>query len=132
MKTIHPLELEALIETSKPVEIIDVRLRADFEKRHLTGAHSLPMQELTAEMLVRSRELPLIEPLYLISGSGVLARAAAESLERQGLDIAVVVDGGMKACERDGLPVERRHTIADWLAENSTHLAAIGLAPEWH
>jgi rhodanese-related sulfurtransferase len=130
MKTIHPLELEARIETSKPVEIIDLRPRHEFEKLHVAGAHSLPVQELTPETLIRLRELPLTEPVYLISGTGVLAREAAENLERRGLDSTVVVEGGMKACERDGLPTVRYETIADWLAQHRTHLAATGIA-EW-
>lgn len=130
MKTIHPLELEGLIETSKSVEIIDVRPRHEFEKLHVVGARPLPFEELTAETLTRSRELPLTEPAYLISGSGRLAQVAAENLEKQGLDSLVVVAGGMQACERDGLQTVRHHTIADWLAEHGTHLAAMGI-DEW-
>lgn len=130
MKTIHPLELEALIETSKPVEIIDLRPRQEFEKLHVVGARPMPWQELTLETLIRSRELPLTEPVYLISGSGRLAQVAAENLEKQGLDGLVVVDGGMQACERAGLPTVRHHTIVDWLAQHGTHLAAMGIG-EW-
>jgi rhodanese-related sulfurtransferase len=131
MKTIDPKELESLLEASKPVEILDLRPRDEFEKVHVEGARSVRMRELTPEMLIGLRELPLTEPLYLISDSENLAWAAAENLERQGWDNAVVVEGGIKACERDGLRVERRHTIADWLVGHSTHLAAMGFAPEW-
>lgn len=41
MKTIHPLELEAKIEANEPVEIVDLRPRGQFEKRHVPGAHSI-------------------------------------------------------------------------------------------
>ena len=31
-KTIHPLNLEVLLDASQPVEILDIRPRAEFEK----------------------------------------------------------------------------------------------------
>jgi rhodanese-related sulfurtransferase len=73
METIHPLELGALIETSKPIGIIDLRARVEFEKLHIKGAHSLPLPELAPETLKSLRELPSAEPFYLISASGKLA-----------------------------------------------------------
>jgi rhodanese-related sulfurtransferase len=55
MKTIHPLELVALIEADKPVEIIDIRPCEEFEKVHIEGARSLPSAQLSAETLGCSR-----------------------------------------------------------------------------
>jgi rhodanese-related sulfurtransferase len=49
MKTIHPLELVALIEADKPVEIIDIRPCEEFEKVHIEGARSFPSAQLSAE-----------------------------------------------------------------------------------
>ena len=86
MKTIRPLELEALLEADKPVEIIDIRSIEGFEKVHIAGAHWLPLQELTPADLVAMRELPLSEPLYLISDRGGLAQFTAEDLERENYD----------------------------------------------
>jgi rhodanese-related sulfurtransferase len=40
MKTIDPKELESLLEASKPVEILDLRPRDEFEKVHVEGALS--------------------------------------------------------------------------------------------
>src|SRR5664279_3845839 len=117
MKAIHPLELEALLEADKPVEIIDIRPIEDFEKVHIAGAHWFPVGKLTSADLVATRELPLSEPLYLISDRGGLAQFAAQDLERENYDNIVVIEGGMKAWERDGLPVVRNHTVWDWIAE---------------
>jgi rhodanese-related sulfurtransferase len=94
MKTIHPLKLEALLEASQPVEIVDIRPRAEFEKVHIEGAHSIPSAEISPETLVCTRELLQTEPLYLVSESGALAQLQACDLERQGLDNVVVVSGG--------------------------------------
>jgi rhodanese-related sulfurtransferase len=117
MKTIHPLKLEALLEASQPVEILDIRPRAEFEKVHIEGAHSIPSAEISAEKLVCTRELLQTEPLYLVSESGALAQLQACDLERQGLDNVVIVSGGMGRWQSDGLPVVRHRPVADWLAE---------------
>jgi rhodanese-related sulfurtransferase len=117
MKTIHPLKLQALLEASQPVEILDIRPRAEFEKVHIEGAHSTPSAEISAEKLLCTRELLLTEPLYLVSESGALAQLQACDLERQGLGNVVIVGGGMRAWQSDGLPVVRHRPVSDWLAE---------------
>jgi rhodanese-related sulfurtransferase len=108
MKTIHPLELEAKIEANETVEILDLRPRCQFETRHVPGSHSLPFNEFDAEALVHARELPLPEPLYLISERSEQARIAAGSMAHRGLDNLIVVEGGLANWERNGLPVDRR------------------------
>ena len=130
MKTIHPLELEALLETDKPVEIIDIRPIEDFEQVHIAGAHWFPVGELTPADLVATRELPLSEPLYLISDRGGLAQFAAEGLERENYDNTIVMEGGMKAWERDGLPVVRNQTVWDWIAARRARMVDMGLGAE--
>jgi rhodanese-related sulfurtransferase len=105
MKTIDPLKLEELLESSEPVEIVDIRPRNEFQNAHIDGAHSLPSAEISPETVLLSRALLPTEPLYLVSQSGALAQLSACDLERQGLDNVVVVAGGMHAWEHDGLPV---------------------------
>lgn len=65
------------------------------------------------------RELPLTEPLYLVSDRGGLAQFKAEDLERENYDGIVVVKGGMQAWQQDGLPVVRNRPLGDWLAEHA-------------
>jgi rhodanese-related sulfurtransferase len=113
MKTIHPLELDGLLDADKPVEIVDIRPRDEFEKVHIEGAHSIPSAELSAEMLFCARELSPIEPLYLTSNSGALAQLTACDLERQGLDNVVIVSGGMHLWLKNGLPVVRHRIASD-------------------
>jgi rhodanese-related sulfurtransferase len=127
MKTIRPLELEALLEADNPVELIDIRVLEKFENVHVAGAHWVPLQEFTPADLVGTRELPLSEPLYLISDDGGLAQLTAENLERENYDNVVVIEGGMKAWQRDGLPVVRNNTYADWVAEHRERIGALGL-----
>lgn len=124
MKTIHPLKLEALLEASQPVEIVDIRPRAEFEKVHIEGAHSMPSAEISAGTLVDTRQLLMTEPLYLVSESGTLAQLQARALERQGMDNLFVVAGGMQAWQSSGLPAARRRPVADWLAEQCARIGS--------
>jgi rhodanese-related sulfurtransferase len=124
MKTIQPLKLEALLETSEPVEILDIRPRSEFEKIHIEGAHSMPSAEISAETLLGTRQLLMTEPLYLVSESGTLAQLQARALERQGMDNLFVVAGGMQAWETASLPVVRRRPVADWLAEQCLRICS--------
>ena len=127
MKTIHPLELEAKIQADETVEILDLRPRPHFEKRHVHGAHSLPFDEFDTASLLHSRELPLPEPLYVISQKGGHARLAADAMEEVGLDNLVVVEGGMENWERNGLPVDR-HDFGSWLREHRNRIFSAGVA----
>ena len=127
MKIIHPFKLEAMLEASRPVEIVDIRPRAEFEKVHIEGAHSIPSAEISAEKLVCTRELLQTEPLYLVSESGALAQLQACDLERQGLDNVIIVSGGMRRWQSDGLPVVRRRPVTDWLAAGRERICAA-----WH
>lgn len=126
MKTIHPLELEAKIEANEAVEIVDVRPRCQFEKRHVPGAYSIPFNKFDPETLVHSRELALPEPLYVISERGEHAQIVAENMDSRGLDNLVVVEGGMRAWDRNGLPIDRSQGVTSWMAEHHKKMVDVG------
>lgn len=132
MKTIHPIELEAKLEADEPVEIVDLRPRSEFEKRHVPGAHSIPFNEFDAEALVLSRELPLPEPLYMISKTGEHAQIAAEKMERLGLVNLVIVEGGMQAWGQAGLPVDRARNVKSWITDQWKRTVDTGLVTEFY
>jgi hypothetical protein len=101
------------------------------------GAHCLPYEECDTATLVHSRELPLPEPLYVISQKGGHARLVADAMEERGLDNLVVIEGGMENWERNGLPMVR-HDFGGWLHAHrnrmfstgrATNLGAIGAHP---
>jgi rhodanese-related sulfurtransferase len=129
MKTIHPLDLEAKIDANEIIEILDLRSRPHFEKRHVHGAHSLPFDEFDTASLLHCRELPLSEPLYVISQKGGHARLAADAMEECGLDNLIVVEGGMENWERNGLPVVRRD-LGTWLRAHRDRMFSTGMATE--
>jgi rhodanese-related sulfurtransferase len=112
MKTIDPLHLEALYETGKPIELIDVRPQEEFDRLHALGARSVPLPEFIPAEVLRTRHLPYREPLYFICRKEMLARCAAEQLHRAGFDNAIIAEGGIEAWEHRGLPVVRQRLAA--------------------
>ena len=129
MKTIHPLDLEAKIVANETIEILDLRPRPQFEKHHVHGAHSLPFDEFDTASLLHCRELPLPEPLYVISQKGGHARLAADAMEDFGLENLIVVEGGMENWERNGLPIDR-HDFGTWLLEHRNRIFRTGMATD--
>ncbi len=109
MRTICPLDLQKILDTNQPVEILDIRPRGRFERTHISGAHWLPAAAaISLGTLFPSRELPVTEPLYLVSESGALARLIAHELEYKGFNNIVVVSGGMHAWQQSDLPIAGR------------------------
>ena len=47
-------ELKAVLDRGEPAVIIDVRTRAEYDERHITGARSIPLRSLPE----RAREIP--------------------------------------------------------------------------
>lgn len=47
-------ELKALLDRQTPVDIIDVRTRAEYAQLHIKGARSIPLRS----MAERAREIP--------------------------------------------------------------------------
>ena len=129
MKTIHPLDLEGKIDANETIEILDLRARPVFEKRHVRGAHSLPFDEFNTASLLHCRELPVTEPLYVISQKGGHARLAADAMEECGLDNLIVVEGGMENWERNGLPVVRRD-LGTWLRAHRNRMFSTGMVTD--
>jgi rhodanese-related sulfurtransferase len=123
MRTIDPVELEAQINEGNSFELIDVRARDDFDKIHVPGARSIPLAEFRPKRILRERTLPPNEPLYIMCREKALAELAAESLQADGCEKAIIVKGGMKAWVKRGLPVVRREP---WrLSSSESHAVAV-------
>lgn len=111
MKSISPIQLEAMIESGRPVELIDVRTPEAFSKLHAKGARSVPLREFAPTSFLRTRQRPRGEPVYMMSRNETLARLAAEELGMAGFDQAVIVRGGVEAWSGTGLPVARKNPV---------------------
>jgi thioredoxin 1/putative thioredoxin len=95
-------ELAELIKRGAVVAV-DVRDAAAYNRAHLPGAKSLPIEELEGR-LAELYMLPGQPALYDRAGDKV--KALAEKLAEQDTPVAFL-EGGILAWEAEGLPVER-------------------------
>ena len=100
--TIAPPELQALRAGSPAPFLLDVRSALEFESERIEGARLVPLDELEA----RVDEVPDGQDIMVVCRTGVRATIAAEALARAGRR-ARVLDGGMLAWKRAGLPVRQ-------------------------
>ena len=101
--TISPEGLHERMQGGERVRLIDVRTPGEYRGEHVPGAESMPLDRLDAEALKRSNGTPV----FLLCRSGKRASAAHEQLAASGLTGLHVVEGGLEAWEKAGLPVER-------------------------
>ncbi len=106
-RTIKPHQLYDAYEKGQPIELIDVRMPAEYREVHATMARLVPLDRLNPAEVFANRTLK-DEPLYVICHSGSRARKACEAFAAAGFgDRVVNVEGGTLAWELAGLPVER-------------------------
>ncbi len=87
------------------VRILDVRTPAEHAEVHVQGSRFLPLDRLSEET-VREHCDPE-SPLYILCRSGNRAQQAIKKIEAAGIANAVLIEGGIVAWERAGLPVVR-------------------------
>ena len=103
--TINPKDLHDRRQRGEPVALIDVRSPAEHRTVHATGAALHPLDALDPKRVVAEHSPDA--PLYVICHSGQRARTACQRFIDAGYTNVVCVEGGTKAWEQAGLPVER-------------------------
>jgi rhodanese-related sulfurtransferase len=83
--------------------IVDVREPDEVAQVRVAGATLVPMSGFTEQ----AAELPKDRPLLILCASGARSAAVTGYLLRSGWSDVANIDGGIKAWERAGLPVER-------------------------
>ena len=106
MDTIHPLGLATIMATRQPFALIDVRPRDQFERSHIGGARSIPLNSLCPEKIRREHATDL-GPLFLVCRRGIRASLAAGMLRSTGRLRPIIVTGGMELWEAQGLATVR-------------------------
>lgn len=104
--SIRPEQLWQLCQQSPDLELIDVRTPVEFRAVHVPGARNVPLDQLAAAAW-RMPERSVEKPLYVICHSGARSQQACQKLISLGCSCVVNVEGGTKAWETAGLPVER-------------------------
>lgn len=91
LKTITNNELRAKIKLNFG-KILDVRSKEEYEKEHIPGAISIPLDELADNL----DQLDKKEELNVICNSGNKSKKAGKILEDHGFEMVSIVLPGMK------------------------------------
>lgn len=97
-------DLKERLDWGEPaLTIIDVRSREDFNTSHITGAVSLPTDQLVARALAN---LELVRDIYVYGSSDEETATAAALLKEAGYENIAELAGGLSAWKAAGFPVE--------------------------
>jgi rhodanese-related sulfurtransferase len=107
MKTITPIELQAVIASQPDLTLFDVRTPVEFAEVHVPQARNIPLDEINPKELAASLHLAKDKPVFLLCRGGQRATKAAEKFAREGFSQPVVVEGGTLAWMDSNLPVTR-------------------------
>jgi rhodanese-related sulfurtransferase len=105
MTTISTGALTTVMARHQPFDLIDVRPRQEFNRSHIPGARSTPLNRFAAAKILHDRKGANAQPFFIIGGDRIRAGLAAGMLCGAGCNLPVVVEGGMTAWEAQGLPV---------------------------
>lgn len=83
--------------------ILDVRTDVEFSEKHLARSKHIPLDRLPQSLT----QLDPAKHYFLLCLSGTRASKAANILSENGFDQLSIVEGGIDACERSGLALER-------------------------
>jgi len=102
--SLNPTQAVQLINRDKAV-VLDVCSPEEFAAGHVTGAKSVPLDELEAKLpgLVKNKATPVI----LVCASGMRSRRAVATAKKLGYENAHSLSGGMGAWRAASLPVEK-------------------------
>lgn len=98
-KAVEVETLQQWLAEGKPVTVLDVRPREQFEEWRIPGSlHVDAYRKLKAgdEEILGNLDLPVSRPVVTVCVSGNTSKIAADQLERRGFEVASLT-GGMKA-----------------------------------
>ena len=97
------------MEDEKDTVVIDLRTSGQFARPpgHIEGAMNVSLIELMGKIRQIKPELPVHSnvPVLLVCHNGQLSARAARMLRKGGLTKVSVLDGGLKAWNKSGLPL---------------------------
>ena len=106
VKTITPQDLYRRMKLGHNVIVIDIRSPREYQKGHIPGATSYPLDDFDVEMLIHKVCVPFpTKPtIYITCATGQKSPEACQLLEKAGYEYITKVEGGMKAWLKQGLP----------------------------
>ncbi len=101
---VGPEQLAQALDADPAIRLLDVRTTSEFGGTRIEGSYNVPLHELSAHAPAISR---VRAPVVLVCRSGARARTAEYVLRREGMSNVHVLEGGLVAWRRHGLPVRR-------------------------
>lgn len=98
-------EYKAMAASSEPPVLVDVREDEEWAAGHAAGAVHLGkgIIERDIESKIEDKEKPIV----LYCGGGFRSALAADALRKMGYTQVISLDGGWRAIQSAGLPIER-------------------------
>jgi rhodanese-related sulfurtransferase len=105
IKQVNLSEFLGLVKVSKNLKIVDVSTSKQYDKEHIKGAISLPLDKIETEAENNLKERsPIV--VYSHDFKCNASSQAAEKLYSLGYSFIFVFKGGLKEYEKARLPVE--------------------------
>ena len=93
-----------MMDDGKPLTVLDVRERHEFENGHLAGAVHVGKGVLERD--IEKHELSDDSRIVLYCGGGFRSAIAAKSLKEMGYSNAISLWGGWRGIQAEGLQIE--------------------------
>lgn len=112
VKSISPTDLYQHMKLGHNVVLIDVRPVEEYDRCHIKGAISYPLETFHAQALIHRVLARFPEPptIYLTCASGKDSPIASQHLLSASYDYVRVLQGGTKAWVDQNLPIVKKHT----------------------
>lgn len=102
-KAVDVPEAVRLVNHSQGI-FLDVRSPEQFKAGTIPQARNLPGTDLSTKMA----SLPKDKPIIVVCDQGNSAARVASTLRKEGYTQAVVLEGGLRAWLKDGLPLSKK------------------------
>jgi rhodanese-related sulfurtransferase len=106
MITITSLELEKILSANSGLSLLDVRTPAEFDEGHIEGSINVPLDQLTPAYFLKNKQRFCERNFYLICQKGPRSQQAARLFDKEGLNGAIVVGGGLSAWIEAGFKIK--------------------------
>jgi rhodanese-related sulfurtransferase len=100
-QSLDPARLQALLQSGRPPQLVDVRSAAEIARGAIAGARHIELSALPA----RAAELDPEAPCVLYCLSGARSAQGCAYLAQRGFQRLYHLDGGIAAWAKAGLPI---------------------------
>ena len=89
--------------------ILDVRTEEEHKEVSLMQPHwIIPLAQLNAKKFIQEKKLDGSKTLYILCRSGKRAEIAAKKIRQAGFKNIAIIQGGIIAAEKSGIPVKKK------------------------